>query len=965
MGALAERLEQELRQDIKKYGTVVWLDRDGHYGSFAAELAARAEAGDFPYPVIGFDGSYLELMLRLQHYGNGLDQDHLLIHMPGHIEATIKQTPVLELYQPGFRFRKALPTLVREAAAGRVDPARVDEFADSAENIDAAERWLEEQLETPDGLGLALQRMDVTAVMDALLKGRATLLGEETTADDLEALRAYFHRSTGVDGTWTARFPLDGTIRDEHARHVDQLTRATGGWALCAEYVHDLRGPPRGEVARLAKLSAPLAKASRRLCEHLRTRHEAAYRHIANETESLLEADLAAEPEVLGDIDTFRFEERAIREGAILCLQNGDWTQTATWATERRVDHAFWLRGDENASRKLRWTWHILRRGAALGEAVDTHRDPLRGAHSLRDALERYTESAYQVDQLHRQFEQTWREMGDASLANYDTLRQAVRRLRESYRSWTDDLARAFMTLCRERGFLPDVSLQQRTLFDGVVQPLTQEGEPVAVFLVDAMRFEMAVELKPDLEGDGAHVDLKARLAELPTITSVGMNALAPVARDGKLDLVSGKKGFSGFRSSEFVVSRPNDRARAMGSRSVGGAALELRLAEVCDMPLKKLQAAVKKASGLLVVHSLEIDDAGEAGVGLATFEHTLRQIRTAAHQLQAAGVGQIVITADHGFLLRDEDAPAATYGEKAERRHILSKEDRREAGTATVSLSDLGYQTDEPGYLIFRDDTQVNVTRATDSRFVHGGNTLQERVIPVLVLKRKRKRGAAITAYQIRAVARPDLMGRRRLRVRLELAERSTATLDFAGAKSVTLELRPIDRPDVDVTIAEVDGPARHEGGRLKVPLGRDWSEVLFSLEGDHDKPTRVEIHHPDATENVAPVTLKEFFAVARRHAPTAKATASEAPPPPPSEGGPAPETWSTSIEDEGFRRVFLYIAEHGSINEADLGQMLGGARKVRRFARQFDGLRAYVPFRVRIDTTGTMKCYMKDVSS
>lgn len=37
--------------------------------------------------------SYLELMMKLESYGNGLDPDQLLIHMPGHIEASIKKTP--------------------------------------------------------------------------------------------------------------------------------------------------------------------------------------------------------------------------------------------------------------------------------------------------------------------------------------------------------------------------------------------------------------------------------------------------------------------------------------------------------------------------------------------------------------------------------------------------------------------------------------------------------------------------------------------------------------------------------------------------------------------------------------------------------------------------------------------------------------------------------------------------------
>jgi hypothetical protein len=65
--------------------------------------------------------------------------------------------------------------------------------------------------------------------------------------------------------------------------------------------------------------------------------------------------------------------------------------------------------------------------------------------------------------------------------------------------------------------------------------------------------------------GPGTVVDLRPRLAELPTITSVGMNALAPVAQGDKLTVAG---VFQGFKTGEFTVRTPPDRARAMGRRS-------------------------------------------------------------------------------------------------------------------------------------------------------------------------------------------------------------------------------------------------------------------------------------------------------------------------------------------------------------------------------------------------------------
>ena len=54
-------------------------------------------------------------------------------------------------------------------------------------------------------------------------------------------------------------------------------------------------------------------------------------------------------------------------------------------------------------------------------------------------------------------------------------------------------------------------------------------GGRVAYFLVDALRFEMGVELIRQLEGE-QELTLRPAIAALPTITPVGMAALLPGA---------------------------------------------------------------------------------------------------------------------------------------------------------------------------------------------------------------------------------------------------------------------------------------------------------------------------------------------------------------------------------------------------------------------------------------------------
>jgi hypothetical protein len=94
-GPASALLEQELAQEIRRQGIVVWLDRDKSFTTFVDRLTERHAAGTFEHPVVGFRGSYLEMLFALETRGSGYDRNPLLIHMPGFNEEGMRTTPVL------------------------------------------------------------------------------------------------------------------------------------------------------------------------------------------------------------------------------------------------------------------------------------------------------------------------------------------------------------------------------------------------------------------------------------------------------------------------------------------------------------------------------------------------------------------------------------------------------------------------------------------------------------------------------------------------------------------------------------------------------------------------------------------------------------------------------------------------------------------------------------------------------
>jgi hypothetical protein len=942
-GLIRQALEQELLGELRRRGLVVWLDKDGTYTPFVNELIARHGSGGFPHPVVGFRGSFLELLFQLEPHGNGTDHPRLLIHLPGHTQESVRQTPLLELYEPALPFRKSLDTLVRETAHGRVAPDVLEQYLAGPYTLAEADAWLSRQLTSArEGLAGMLEQVGLTVVAESLLCKTPLLHSRELTGPELEVLQAYLHRQTGMGGAWSAFF---GT--DPKARPIDNLAATFAGWLLSVEYVHDLTRPPHLDALKpLEALQPPLVAACRELAQHLRARHPDTYVLLADDTELHLGDELSEiSPEDFGQIDTFRREEGRLLEAAIQALCTGDWAKARTWARPRTSETSFWLQRDQ----VRRFAWTLVGEAAELADVLARHPRPLQGARGLTDAVERYTRTAFEVDRAHRRFEQQRLTLMEPRLPHFGALQEAVGALRRLYRTWADALARDFTALCREHGFLPDAALQQRHLYEQVVHPLTHGSDKVAYFLIDAFRYEMATELVEELTGTGTVVDLKARLAELPSLTSVGMNALAPVAHNGRLQVAG---AFQGFRHGEFTVRRPEDRARAIGGRSMGKPAQILELAEVCEADPLTLARRVAQ-SKLFIVHSQELDDAGEVSLGLATFELTLRQIQAAWRNLHAAGVKQFVFTADHGFLLQDETTAIQPYGTKRDpsRRHVLAEEARAEAGMVNVSLSALGYEGTN-GYLLFREDTAVFATGKAGAGFVHGGNSPQERIIPVLTVTLKRAESGGLTEYLVQTEPLPDILGLRRLRLRVVLAPVPQGSLGFVAASTVNVGLRVPERSDIRVALKDAGGAGSLRNGQLQVPVGEVWTEIVFSLEGPRDERVRVETFHPDNVERVAPCTPDAWFNVEG----TAAARGA------PAEPRPGRPDWQGAFTDEGVRKVFLHLEKHGAINEAEATRLIGSPRAFRRFSLEFDEHARKVPFKVRIEAGAEGKRYVKE---
>jgi hypothetical protein len=438
------------------------------------------------------------------------------------------------------------------------------------------------------------------------------------------------------------------------------------------------------------------------------------------------------------------------------------------------------------------------------------------------------------------------------------------------------------------------------------------------------------------------------------------MNVLAPVARNGRLQvsMAGDAGGVQGFQAGEFRVFGPETRKRAMHDRVGGATCPWLTLDEVVSQDVASLKRSVSQAR-LVVVHSREIDEAGEKGIGPAVFDLALQKLRAAWRVLREAGVRRFVFTADHGFLLLDDDGTAVqARGRRTDpqKRHVFSPVAADHAGEVRVALADLRYDGSGTS-VFFPESTAVFNTVRRATGFAHGGNSLQERVIPVLTVVHRTAVGGSGIRYGVTVQAREGVAGMHCIEVRVEpFAQQS---LDFGNPKEIELALRVPDAKDVQVELCQARGRARIAGSTIVATVGESF-ELFFRLSGATDARVRIEVHHPSAVADVVPGVPGARFPVTATRAPVPAAAAEAA------EGTPAAADarWLEQYPDLGVRQVFEHLAAHGAVTENEATAMLGGPRGLRRFALQFETHAQQAPFAVRIDVVAGVKRYVREGS-
>lgn len=359
---------------------------------------------------------------------------------------------------------------------------------------------------------------------------------------------------------------------------------------------------------------------------------------------------------------------------------------------------------------------------------------------SLADGVQNYARSWFKLDQLYRKFIFHTRESGQASLlAELNT--QMENLYSNSFLLKLNNNWQVFVDAATQWNAEPVIL--QRQFFGHWVKPFIERKGKVCVIISDAFRYEIGEELQSLMrQEDRFDGELEPALAMLPSYTQLGMAALLP---NKTLTLVNDETG-------QALV----DGQSAMGTANRGkilasavSAATAIQAEDLMQMGRDESRALVRDNEVIYVYHNL-IDKTGDTRDTeervFAAAEETLQELIRIIKKLANANASNMLVTADHGFIyqnrvLEESDFLACEPEgdiQYRNRRFVLGTDLRDNASFKSFMSAQLGLE----GTMEVQIPKSINRLRqkGSGSRFVHGGATLQEVVIPVLRINKKRQ---------------------------------------------------------------------------------------------------------------------------------------------------------------------------------------------------------------------------------
>ncbi len=359
---------------------------------------------------------------------------------------------------------------------------------------------------------------------------------------------------------------------------------------------------------------------------------------------------------------------------------------------------------------------------------------------SLPDGIRKYSQNWYRLDYFYRKFIYHTKASKQATILNPLNKKMDQHYSNSFLLKVNNNFQQAMDSL---DVWDPAPFMQQCSFFERVVNSYLEENTKIVVVISDAMRYEIGVELGEWINReDRFSAEVEVIVSMLPSYTQLGMAALLPhqnlaITADGSIQV-------------DGVSTQGLDNRVKVLQNALGKEAIALRAADLMGMGKEDSRELAKNNRVIYIFHNL-IDAVGDKSETeqkvFAVAEDAIKELVDIVKKLFNANISNVLVTSDHGFIYQDHLIDESEFvGEDVQggeifyrsRRFALGTDLKENPSVMTFTSVALGLDGDYEVQI----PKSINRLRLKGAgmRYVHGGASLQEIVLPLIKVSKKRE---------------------------------------------------------------------------------------------------------------------------------------------------------------------------------------------------------------------------------
>ena len=364
---------------------------------------------------------------------------------------------------------------------------------------------------------------------------------------------------------------------------------------------------------------------------------------------------------------------------------------------------------------------------------------------NFSEATKDYSKRLYEVDFVYRKFIWHYRQANHNPILS--VLADKVEKVYSN--SWLLTYNNNWQNLIDPLPAWPTKGREsQQGFFQYHAKPVLDKNQKLFVIISDALRFECGAELNELIKAENRFdSNLEYLVSSLPSYTQLGMASLLPhtnieLKENGDSIVIDGMSA-SGIQG-RIKILQENSGVRATA----------IKADELMNMNVRSGGEGREfvKQHDLIYVYHNRIDKTGDDKTSeervFDAVEEELSYIKDLLKKIAGLNGTNVYITADHGFIYQNQKLAESDFSLSAHegdiwkenRRFVIGKNLKGDKATKLFKASELNIGNDGVEVLIPKSINRLRI-KGAGSRFIHGGASPQETIIPLLkTVVRKRQ---------------------------------------------------------------------------------------------------------------------------------------------------------------------------------------------------------------------------------